>query len=387
MKQKYRWPLLGGALLIIVLVVVVLGLLSSKSTPLKRGATPVPIEVAVARRATVPVYLRALGTVVPYRTVTVEPMITGPLLHVYFHEGQNIRQGQLLAEIDPKPFAAALRQAQAKLAQDEATLESDALTAQQDALLVKKGFVSRQTYIAARSAWLAAKAQIKQDQASIETAQINLGYTRIAAPVSGRTGILQVDPGNIVTPNLPNGIVTINTLQPIYIQFSLPQKDLNAINRAMSTGDVPLLATRKGAGIKAAEIDRGVLTVLDNQINASTGTLTLRGRFPNPNLDLWPGAYANVRVQIRTLKNVVVVPSVAVQEGPAGSFVYLVTGDARAPHGPKVAMHPVTVRYESGSLAVIGSGLAPGSTVVTEGGSQIRAHVPVKIVGHTSFTP
>jgi multidrug efflux system membrane fusion protein len=381
LKHKFRWLVVGG-LVIVVAGVVIARVIASKGSRLQRHTRSVPVKVAKARRATVPLYLSGLGTVVAYRTVTIEPMVTGPLLRVFFHEGQNVRKGQLLAEIDPKPFAASLRQAEAKLAQDQATLESNELTARQDALLVKKGFVSRQTYIAALSAWRAAKAQVKQDEAAVESSRINLDYTRIRAPISGRTGILQVDPGNIVNPNLANGIVTINTLQPVYVQFSLPQQDLPQIVRAMESGPVPLIATLgRHKDTESATVHRGALTMLDNQVSTSTGTLTLRGRFQNSKLDLWPGAYVDVRVRIKILPHAVVVPATAVHEGPAGAFVYLVERQPGTRRTFKAVVHPVTVTYDNGALAAIGTGLAPGETVVTEGGSRIRARTPITIVG------
>jgi len=380
-KRKFRWTIILG--LVALVAVAVIARLAAPGASFRRPVeSAVPVEIARARLATIPVYLSAVGTVVPYRTVTVQPMITGPLLDVFFHEGQNVRKGQLIAEIDPQPFAAALEQAEAKLTQDEAALESDTLTLHQDAELVKKGFVSLQTYTAARATWLAAKALIEQDKAALRTARINLGYTHILAPISGRTGLLQVDPGNIVSPTLANGIVTINTLQPIYVQFSLPQQDLPDIVRAMHAGAVRLLVTLKNASAPAT--DQGVLTALDNQINAGTGTLTLRGRFPNPRLDLWPGAFVNVRVLVRTLRRVVVVPNTAVRDGPAGRFVYLVEGTA---DHPKVVIHPIVVAYENTSLAVVGKGLVPGDTVVTQGGSRIHARTPIEILNRTAPTP
>ncbi len=386
MKKRVK-RLIGYGIAAVIIAAIAIRIFSSGASKVRQAVTPIPIEVAQARLATVPVYLNALGTVVAYRTVTVQPMVTGPLERVFFHEGQFVHKGQLLAEIDPQPFEAALGQAEAKLAEDRATRTSDQLQAAQNEALVKKGFVSKQAYVAARSAWLSAKALVRQDQASIQTSQINLAYTRILAPISGRTGILQVDPGNVVNPNLPNGIVTINMLQPIYVQFSLPQQDLPEINTAMSSGPVPLFATLKGKQATDGTMDQGVLTVLDNQINASTGTLTLRGRFLNPHLDLWPGSFVSVRVQIRTLSQVVVIPSMSVQEGPSGRFVYLVEGGSRTPGGLKVVVRPVTVTYESASSAVIGSGLAPGNAVVTEGSSRVRTGAPVKIVGQMKAAP
>ena len=378
MKRRFRWLLVLG-LVALLAAGLFLGFGGSRTTRFGKTKMPVPVEVARARLATVPVYLHALGTVTAYRTVTVEPMITGPLEQVFFHEGQYVRKGQLLAQIDRRPYEAALAQALAKLAQDRATRTSDQLQAKQNAALVKKGFVSKQQWISAWTTYLAAKAQVKQDRASILADRINLTYTRIQAPISGRTGILQVDPGNIVSPSLPSGIVTINRLQPIYVQFSLPQQDLPEINQALARGPLPVLATIANQTGQGDVRDRGVVTVLDNQINLSTGTLTLRARFPNPKLDLWPGSYVDVDVEIRVLPRVVTIPSVAVQEGPAGDFVYQVKQDKPGQKLASVMIRPVRLEYENGTLAVIGGGLRAGEQVVTEGTSRLKSGAAIRI--------
>jgi multidrug efflux system membrane fusion protein len=378
LKRRFRWLLVSG-LVVLLAAGIFLAFGGSRNARFGKVKVPVPVEVASARLATVPVYLHALGTVTAYRTVTVVPMITGPLKQVFFHEGQYVRKGQLLAEIDPRPYEAALAQAVAKLAQDRATRTSDQLQAKQNATLVKKGFVSKQQWITAWTTYLAAKAQVKQDRASILADRINLTYTRIRAPISGRTGILQVDPGNIVSPTLSGGIVTINRLQPIYVQFSLPQQDLPEINRALARGPLPVLATIANQAGDGATRDQGVVTVLDNQINSSTGTLTLRARFPNPRMDLWPGSYVDIDVEIRVLPRVVTIPNVAVQEGPAGDFVYLVKQDKPGQKLASVLIRPVQLEYENGTLAVIGSGLHPGDVVVTEGTSRLRSGATIRI--------
>jgi multidrug efflux system membrane fusion protein len=345
---------------------------------------PVLIEATAATVRDVPVTLDALGTVVAYRTVTVQPMITGPLLKVLFHEGQFVAKGALLAEIDPRPYQAALAQAQAKLAQDQATLVNAQLQARQYASLVKQNYTSKQQAAAAEATALEDAALVKQDQAAIETDRINLGYTTIRAPIAGKTGILQVNAGNIVTPSLTTGIVTINTLQPISVQFSLPQQDLPALLAAAKAGPVALEATAQGQGegnaATATVLDHGVMSVLDNAVNASTGTLTLKGRFPNPQLDLWPGAFVNIVVQLRTIAGAVTVPPVAVQQGPQGSFVYLVKPGAKAADDPTVVMQPVTVGYANATTTVITKGLAAGQQVVTEGSAQLREGSRVKVM-------
>jgi multidrug efflux system membrane fusion protein len=344
------------------------------------GAGPALVEVATATTRTVPVYLNALGTVVAYRTVTVQPMITGPLQAVLFHQGQTVAAGQMLARIDPAPYRAALDQAEAKLAQDQAALDNAELQARQYAALVRQNYTSKQQAAAAEATAAEDRAQVRQDRATIETDRINLGYTRITAPIAGRTGILNVNAGNIVGPSTSGGIVTINTIQPVAVQFSLPQQDLPAIQAALAAGPVPLLATAGGDPATAPVLDRGTLWVLDNTVAASTGTLTLKGRFPNPKLALWPGAYVNVRVRVRVIPDALTVPPVALQQGPDGSFVYLIKPGPK----PTVTMRPVSIGYQDSTAVVITKGLQPGDRVVTEGTSRLHDGAAVKIVPATA---
>lgn len=375
------------AIVAVIAAFAVHRLMAQHGTRAPAGTPPILVEAVPAQVRTVPVYLDALGTVVAYRTVTVQPMITGPLRKILFHEGQVVAKGALIAEIDPAPYQAALALAQAKLAQDQASLANAELQARQYAALVKQNYTSKQQAASARATALEDQAQVKQDEATIETDRINLAYTEIRAPISGKTGILQVDPGNIVNPSLPNGIVTINTLQPISVQFSLPQQDLPALLAATRAGAVPLLATAQGNPATAPLLDRGVLSVLDNAVNASTGTLTLKGRFPNPQLDLWPGAFVNVRVQVRTIAGAVTVPPVAVQQGPQGSFVYLVAPPVGGKGDPTVTMQKVTIGYQDATAVVIAKGLAAGQQVVTEGTSRLRDGSRVRIVAAPKAAP
>ncbi|MGH7044134.1 MAG: efflux RND transporter periplasmic adaptor subunit [Acetobacteraceae bacterium] len=402
---KRRGRTIGAGIVAIIAAIIVYRLVVHGGAPKHAGTPPVLVEAVAAEVRTVPVTLDALGTVVAYRTVTVQPMITGPLAKVLFHEGQFVAKGALLAEIDPAPYQAALDQAQAKLAQDQATLVNARFQARQYASLVKQNYTSKQQAAAANATALEDAALVKQDQASIETDRINLGYTKIHAPIAGKTGILQVNAGNIVNPNLPNGIVSINTLQPIAVQFSLPQQDLPQLLAATKAGPVPLVATAQGNPATAPVLDHGVLSVLDNAVNASTGTLTLKGRFPNPQLDLWPGAFVNIVVGIRTIQGAVTVPPVAVQQGPQGSFVYVVkpaadaqdapagkprTGTARKGKTQKgtaqtgvtqtAAMQAVTIGYTSATETVITKGLTAGEQVVTVGSSLLRDGSQVKVV-------
>jgi multidrug efflux system membrane fusion protein len=372
----------------IIVVVIVLVLVAVVVIRLEHGAgkkkhfvsTAIPVTVAKATVETVPVYLDALGTVVPYRTVTVQPMITGPLEKVLFHEGQFVKKGQEIAEIDPAPYQATLAQARAKLAQDQASLVNAELQARQYASLVAQNYTSKQQAATANATAAEDRALVMQDQASIKSDEISLGYTRITAPISGVTGILQVNAGNIVNPNLSSGIVVINTVQPISIQFSLPQQDLPQITAAMALGKVDLVATAEGNPQTAKVLDHGVISVLDNTVNASTGTLTLKGNFPNPKLELWPGAYVNVRTLVRSIPNAVTVPPVAVQQGPSGSFVFLVKPAKSGSKTETVVDQPVTISYEDQSTIVISKGLTAGDEVVTEGNSRLKDGSKIKIV-------
>lgn len=396
MRHKRRLFVAG---VIILFIGAVVYRLVANSTAQRVALTraPIPITVAAAVRRNIPIYLEALGTVQAYRSVVVQPMISGPMISVDFHEGQTVTKGQLLARIDPRPYQAALNQAVAKLAQDRAVLAEARVNLRRYEMLVKNHYASAQQTADQAAAVAEDAAIVKQDEAGVESAQTNLSYTTIRAPISGRTGILQVDAGNIVSPGLANGIVVITTLRPIYVLFSLPQQDLPAVQQALHSQSPRVLVIRGGAGMSPAVIDRGVLAVLDNQINASTGTLTLKARFPNPTLALWPGAFVNVRLRVRTDHDVITVPSVAVRQGPAGPFVYLVTRAAAHPpsgHPPrhrrdphraaaqiyKVIERPVTLGYSSASVSVIRAGLVAGDCVVTAGGSRLHDGAIVRIV-------
>ncbi|MEE3501870.1 efflux RND transporter periplasmic adaptor subunit [Acidiphilium acidophilum] len=377
---RRRGRVIVVVIVLVLVAVVVIRLEHGTGKKKHMASTAIPVTVAKAVVQTVPVYLDALGTVVPYRTVTVQPMITGPLEKVLFHEGQFVKKGQEIAEIDPAPYQATLAQAKAKLAQDQASLVNAELQARQYASLVAQNYTSKQQAATANATAAEDRALVMQDKASIESDQISLGYTKITAPISGITGILQVNAGNIVNPNLSNGIVVINTLQPVSVQFSLPQQDLPQITAAMSKGKVDLVATAEGNPQTAKVLDHGVISVLDNTVSASTGTLTLKGNFPNPKLALWPGAYVNVRTLVRTIPNAVTVPPVAVQQGPQGSFVFLIKPAAAGHKSPTVIDQAVTIGYEDEATIVITKGITAGEEVVTEGNSRLKDGSKVKIV-------
>jgi len=378
-------------LVILICLIALLGyrLIYRPKKP-KPPSAPVPVQVATVTRANIPISLQALGTVQAYRIVTVEPMITGPMIAVDFHQGHSVRKGQLLARIDPRPYQATLDQALAKRAQDQATYLAAQDTLKRYNLLIAHHYISAQIVAQQQATVAEDRAIVAQDRAAIETARTNLSYTRITAPIGGRTGILAVNAGNIVTPGLVGGIVTITTLQPIYVLFSLPQQDLADVQQALKSG-TPRVTALTGIGHKEIILGHGTLAVLDNVINASTGTLSLKARFKNPTLSLWPGAFVNVRLDVRTKRNALTVPSLAIRQGPSGPFVYVVHR-VRTPPTPRAAASgrtssqdtvvatPVRLGFSNQRITVIATGLHAGEQVVIVGASRLRANARVRIL-------
>ena len=344
-----------------------------------RGATgdgPVPVIAALTKRADVPVYLDGVGTVKALNTVTVLPQVDGRLLSVNYTEGQNVTPGFVLAKIDPVTYQAAYDQAVAKKAQDEATLANGRLDLER---YTKAGnAVPRQQLDTQKALVAQLEAQVKLDQAVIENAKAILDYTDIVAPIAGRTGIRLVDKGNYVRAAGSSAIVVITQLQPISLLFTLPQQQLGDVNRAVVNG--PLAVDAFGPDNKTV-VDTGELKVVDNQVDPSTGTIKLKAEFPNRDLQLWPGAFVNVRLLINTLKQVVVVPTAAVQRGPSGTFVYVVGQDS------KVAVQPVTVAQQDEVQAVIGKGLESDERVVTTGFARLTAGAEVAVTNAESVRP
>lgn len=318
----------------------------------------VPVDLAQARRQDVPVYLVDIGTVEPFNTVTVRSRVDGELQQVLFKEGQDIRQGQLIAVIDPRTFQAALEQAKAKLQQDEAALANAQLNYQRDAKLGKDAFASQQTIDNEQSAVVQLQAQIAQDKAAIDTAQTQLSYTQIMSPIDGRAGLRLVDQGNIIHATDTNGLVVLNQIHPITVISTLPQREVAAVRDALAAGTVEAQAVSRDDG---TVLDVGTVDIIDNQIDPQSGTLRVKSVFPNKGDKLWPGQFVDLKLRVATLPQVVTVPSDAVQRGPDGPFVYTVDADST------VAATPIEVGQIAGGIAVIQRGLAEGQTVVTRG--------------------
>jgi len=331
---------------------------------------PVPVLVVAAKSADVPVYLDGVGTAKALNTVTVRPQVDGKIINISFVEGQDVEKGFILAKIDPVTYQAAYDQTVAKKAQDEAQLANAKIDLDRYTRLAASNAVNKQQLDTQRALVAQLEAQIKLDQAAIDNARAILSYTDVIAPIAGRTGIRQIDQGNIVHASDATGIVILTQLRPISVFFNLPQQYLPELNKAFA--EAPLTVDAFAADGKTV-LDRGKVIVIDNQVDQTTGTVRLKGEFPNPNLQLWPGQFVNVRVLMDTLHNVTVVPTAAIQRGPNGTFVYVQRDNNT------VTVRPVSLTQQNDTQSVVASGLQAGDKVVTTGfarlteGSQVIA--------------
>jgi multidrug efflux system membrane fusion protein len=345
-----------------------------------RGArpdAPVPVLAATPRIQDVPVYLDAVGAVRALNNVTVRAQVDGKLIVVNFTEGQDVRKGDVLGEIDPVIYKAQFDQAVAKKAQDEAQLANMRLDLTRYQQLAASNAGSKQQADTQRAVVAQQEALVNADQAMIDNAQAMLGYTKIIAPLSGRAGLRQVDQGNIIRASDATGLVVITQLQPIVVQFSLPQQQIVRVNAASATG---ALSVDVFGNDGVTVIDSGTLKGIDNQVDPTTGTLRLKAEFPNAGFQLWPGQFVNVRLKVETLPQALVIPTSAVQRGPAGTFSYVI-GD-----GDIVSAKPVAVTQQNETDAVIASGLSASDRVVTTGFANLAEGARV-IVGRDDQAP
>lgn len=328
----------------------------------------VPVTVAVAEQKNVPLQIRAIGRVEPLRNVEVHALVTGQLMSVLFHEGQDVHLGDRLFLIDPRPYQATLSQAEANLARDEAQARNAESEAARYAELVKKDYVTRSEYEKFMSGAAAARAGVAADRAAVENARLQLSYCDIRSPMDGRTGSLQVHPGSIVHANDPAPLVVINQISPVYVTFAIPETQLARL-RARGNG-IPVSATPQQG---SSTVATGTLTFLNNTVDAATGTITLKATFANDNRALWPGQFVSVAVTLQERPNAVVVPSQAVQSGQQGQFIYIVKRDK------SVEMRPVNVAESDQQEAIITAGVNPGDTVVTDGQLRLTPKSKVEI--------
>jgi multidrug efflux system membrane fusion protein len=327
--------------------------------------TVVPVAVAAAERRDVPVYLKGLGSVTASNTVSVKSRVDGQLAQINFKEGQHVNTGDLLAVIDPRPFQVALDQAQANLFRDQAQLKDAQLNYERfKSLLDESGAMSQQQVDTQKAAADQLEGAVRADQAAIDNAKLNLVYSHITAPISGRIGLRLVDAGNMVHAADTNPLLVITQLQPIAVVFTLPEDSLLTVSQHMHQNTLPVEAYSRDDLTKLAT---GKLLTIDNQIDQSTGTGRLKAMFDNPDDALWPNQFVNVRLLLETNKGSVVIPSVAVQTGPQGSYVFTVKPDKT------VAVSPVTVSFTQDNVASIASGVAPGDIVVVDGQDKLQA--------------
>ncbi|MDL2404176.1 efflux RND transporter periplasmic adaptor subunit [Rhizobium calliandrae] len=331
---------------------------------------PVPVLAADAKSADVPVYIDGVGSVKALNTVTVRAQVSGKVVEIDFEEGQDIKKGDVIARIDAAVYKAQLDQAVGKKAQDEALLAGAKRDLERFQRMVATASGTQQQVDTSTSLVAQYTAQLQSDQAAIESAQATLDYTTIKAPIDGRTGIRNVDVGNLVSASDATGIVTLSQIKPISVLFSVPQQQLARVNAASAAGTLSVQAI---ASDGQTVVDNGTLAVVDNQVDPTTGTVRLKANFPNDKLALWPGAFVNARLLVETLKGVTVIPTAAVQRGPNGTFVYIIRQDQT------VAMKPVKVRQQDDVQAVIADGVVPGDKVVTTGFARLQDGSKVEI--------
>jgi len=323
----------------------------------------IPVLTAEVTARDVPVTLEGLGTVAAFYTVTVKTQVDGRIDRVLFKEGQQVKKGDVLVQIDPRPFAIQLETARANLARDAANLKNAKLNADRYKTLSQQNLIAVQQYTDQQAMADQLDAQIQSDQATINAALLNLDYARVTSPIDGVTGIRLVDPGNVVHAADATGLIVVTQLDPIAVFFTLPEDDLTPINEAMAAGELDVDAlSRDGDKV----LGTGKLKVIDNEINAQTATLKLKAVFDNPQHRLWPNQYVKARLRLSTRKNALTIPAAVVQHGPQGTFAYVVGADTT------VSNRPVTVVAVQGDLAVVGNELKAGEQVVVDGQAQLR---------------
>jgi multidrug efflux system membrane fusion protein len=364
-------------ILAVALVIAACGaafLLKQLQEPAKAALTPpappaTPVVAAKVVSHDVPIYLRGVGTVIAYNNVIVRSQITGQLIKIAFKQGQTVHKGDLLGEIDPRPYQAQLDQAIANRDRDQAQLKNAQANLQRYLPLASKGYATEQLVDTQNAQVAQLQAMVKSDEAVIEQAQTNLSYTRLTSPIDGVTGIRQIDEGNIIHPTDPNGLVDVTQIQPISLLFSLPQTEFVPIQQQMAKGALPVLAYSQD---DKTLLDQGKLDLIDNQIVQTTGTIRLRASFPNAKRMLWPGELINARLQLDTRHNALTVAASSVQQGPKASYVWVIGSDGT------VQERPVTVAQISDGQALIDSGLSGGDNVVIAGQYRLQAGTHVR---------
>lgn len=356
-----------------IIIVSLLALLSACSDG-KQGKTQkkeaVPVSAAIVLRKTVPVQVRAIGNVEAYSSIGVKAQVGGELVQVHFKEGQDVNKGDLLFTIDPRPYEAALKQAEANLARDSAQMENARVEADRYSELVRKGYVAQEQYDQIRTNVAILEATVNADRAIVENARLQLKYCYIHSPITGRTGSLMAYQGNLIKANADSPMVVINQIQPVYVNFSIPEQYMNEVRRYMSTGRLKVEAFPSRGD---AEPEQGSLTFMDNAVDAATGTIKLKGIFVNEKKRLWPGQFVDVVLTLASQPDAVVVPSHAIQSGQSGQYVFVIKNDLT------VESRPVVISRTLDGETVVEKGLQPGEMVVTDGHLRLIPGVSVEI--------
>ena len=340
----------------------------------RRGAPATTVGVAAAERADIPVTLEALGTVVPAATVTVRPQVSGVLKQLMFREGQMVKAGQMLAQIDPRPFEMALQQALGQRQRDEAQLENARLTLQRYRTLLQQDSIARQDVDTQAALVKQLEGTLTTDRANEGTARLNLGYTRVVAPITGRLGLRVVDIGNVVSSSDAAGIAVITQVSPIDVEFAVPQDRVPELQIRIADGvAMPVVALDR---TRSATLDEGSFLALDNQVDTQTGTVRAKARFANAKLALFPSQFVNVQLRLRTVEGAIVIPVSALRHGSGGDFVYVLDETSRT-----VAQRPVTRGLATVDKVQVVTGLAAGEKVITEGADRLKDGARVVLPG------
>jgi multidrug efflux system membrane fusion protein len=374
--RRRRWPLFVALAAILVgsyagwhyfIRTKVADAVVDARTSAGKGGSPAPIPVTVARvqKADFPVYLNGLGTVQPFRTVTVRSRVDGQIIKVAFKQGRMVNEGDTLVEIDPRPYQAALDQALSKKAQDEANLKNARLNLDRSLSLAKKDYATQQQVDTQQAMVDQLTAQVQGDQAAIDNAQTQLSYTIIKSPLSGRAGFRLVDPGNIVHDSDQNGIVTIVQLQPISVVFTAPEENVPLINKALQEGTAVPVEALSSDGLRT--LAQGQLARVNNEVDQASGTIRMKAIFENKDNGLWPGLSVATRLLVDTLKDVIVIPDNAVQRGPNGLYTFVVGDDDKA------SVQPIKVSQSGDGESVVEQGLTPGQRVVVAGQYRLQS--------------
>ena len=380
----------------LIYTVVILGLaaavwyFSARSTPTgNRYPQPawagtgrpslIPVRTVLAESKNLPVYLKAIGTVTPLNSVTVRSRVDGQLLRLAFEEGQRVERGQLLAEIDPAPYRIALAQAEGQLKQNVARLDTARSDLERIQNLHEQNLVTTQQLEVQQALVAEREGAVAADQAIVDEARLQLTYTRVEAPIEGRVGLRRIDPGNLIRESDANGLVVITQTKPIFVSFTIPEVDLQAVLEPFRAGEA--LVVEAWNRSESAVLATGVLKTVDNQIDIATGTLRLKAEFTNEDERLFPNQFVNVRMQVRTMQNAVVIPSAAVQFGSRGTYVYIVNAENKA------MLRDVVLGPTAGTEQAIKEGLEPGDAVVLEGLDRLREGSGVVLANETEPTP